>query len=497
MDLMDFKISQKQQHPSKKEIDGQASWIVLLPPDTGAKKADFAYLDVLKERRKRAGGKDKTDTGPVVTDLPNQAGSRVAFACIKPDLAAFDLLTLARKLVDVHHKQQAAHIAVCVPGFKTELRERLLEAVVAAAAAAAARMPSYKHGGNGRKDLRRLDVYGIKTSHGFRRTLAEAEGNALARHLSLLPSNKLSPGDYLKKVRALARENSWRLDFYDIPALKKKKAGAFLAVAQGSPKPDAGMARLRYTPAGSGRKSKLTLVGKGICYDTGGVSLKPPRYMFGMHGDMQGSAVALGTFLALTRLKVNFPMECWLALATNHIGSRAYNPNDVVVAADGTTIEVVNTDAEGRMVLADTLVLASGHKPGLIIDYATLTGACEIALGTNYSGAFTNRREYLIPVMDAGRDSGERVWPFPTDADYEKRLESDIADIKQCTMEGNADHILAARFLQRFVKNDTPWIHIDLSASANKGGLAHVATETTGFGVRYTLNLLLDKKILK
>ena len=149
------------------------------------------------------------------------------------------------------------------------------------------------------------------------------------------------------------------------------------------------------------------------------------------------------------------------------------------------------------MVLADTLVLASGHKPGLIIDYATLTGTCVVALGTNYSGAFTNRREYLIPIVDAGRDSGERVWPFPMDADYEKGLESDIADIKQCAMEGNADHILAARFLQRFVKHDTPWIHIDLAASNNKGGLAHVPTETTGFGVRYTLNLLLDKKIMK
>ena len=498
MELMDFKITQKRQHPSAREIDGQSNWIVLLPPDAAATKADFAYLEVLKDRRKRAGGKDKTDSGPVVTDLPNQAGSRVAFACIKPDLAGFDLLTLARKLVAVHHKQQAAHIAVCVPGFKEEHRERLLEAVVAAAAAAAARMPSYKQDKDGHKDLRRLEVYGIKASHGFRRTLAEAEGNALARHLSLLPSNKLNPGDYLKKVRALARDNSWRLDFYDIPALKKKKAGAFLAVAQGSPKPDAGMVRLRYTPAGGGsRKRKLTLVGKGICYDTGGVSLKPPRYMFGMHGDMQGSAVALGTFLALTRLKVNFPMECWLAMATNHIGSRAYNPNDVVVAADGTAIEVVNTDAEGRMVLADTLVLASGHKPGLIIDYATLTGTCVMALGTIYSGAFTNRQEYLTPVIEAGRDSGERVWPFPTDADYEKGLESDIADIKQCAMEGAADHILAARFLQRFVKQDTPWIHIDLAASNHKGGLAHVATETTGFGVRFTLNLLLDKKILK
>lgn len=117
--------------------------------------------------------------------------------------------------------------------------------------------------------------------------------------------------------------------------------------------------------------NKLALVGKGICYDTGGANLKPAKYMYGMHEDMQGSAVALGTFLALTRMNVNYPVECWLALATNHIGPRAYKPNDVITASDGTTIEIVHTDAEGRMVLADTLIMASQRKPSLIIDFAT------------------------------------------------------------------------------------------------------------------------------
>ena len=168
----------------------------------------------------------------------------------------------------------------------------------------------------------------------------------------------------------------------------------------------------------------------------------------------------------------------------------------MVTAADGTAIEVVHTDAEGRMVLADTLILASENKPGLIIDYATLTGACVYSLGTAYSGVFTNREAYITTLVKAGQDSGERVWPFPFDRDYDKALESDIADVKQCAAEGNADHILAARFLQRFVKNDIPWIHVDLSSSSCRGGLAHVPTDTTGFGVRYTLNLLLDKKII-
>ncbi len=218
--------------------------------------------------------------------------------------------------------------------------------------------------------------------------------------------------------------------------------------------------------------------------------------MFGMHEDMQGSAVALGTFLALTNLKVNFPIECWLALAMNHIGPKAYKQNDVVTACEGTNIEIVHTDAEGRMVLADTLALASKTKPGLIIDYATLTGACVYSLGTAYSGVFSNREDYLTTLIEAGKDSGERVWPFPLDDDYDEGLKSDIADVKQCSLEGDADHILASRFLKRFVTNDVPWVHVDLASSNRKGGLAHIPTNTTGFGVRFTLNLLLDKKII-
>ncbi|MEX2353750.1 MAG: leucyl aminopeptidase family protein, partial [Gammaproteobacteria bacterium] len=326
--------------------------------------------------------------------------------------------------------------------------------------------------------------------------LAEAEGNGVARYLSMLPPNRLTPTEYLKQIRLMSRENNWKLEFFDVTALKRKKAGAFLAVVQGSPVQDAGIVRLRYTPSKGSSKRKLCLVGKGICYDTGGTNLKPAKYMYGMHEDMQGSGVALGVFLALTRIKVNYPVECWLALAMNHIGPKAYKPNDVVNAADGTTIEVVHTDAEGRMVLADTLVFATGQKPSLVIDYATLTGACVYSVGSAYSGVFTNREEFIPGLIASGVESGERVWPFPMDEDYDEALKSGIADIKQCAIEGEADHILAARFLQRFVKNNTPWIHVDLSSSKSKGGLAHVPTDTTGFGVRYTLNLLTNNNFI-
>jgi len=494
---MNVKLQQQTKMPGRQQIDRLANWIFLLPhPLKPAELNKLPYGDAIAARRKQVGN-DKPDRKPVVIDLPNKNGSHAAAACVKADISSFELLTLARKLVAVHADYKARDLGVVVHGFDVRTTERIAEALVAALLASAVPLPQFKGKPKAKQELQKILLFGIKTKHGFTRTLAEAEGNTLARSLSVLPSNMLTPADYLKRVRQIARENYWRLEFYGVKELKKKKAGAFLAVAQGSPTADAGIVRLRYTPAGRrARKDKLILVGKGICYDTGGTNLKTANYMFGMHEDMQGSAVALGTLLALTRLKVDFPVECWMALAMNHIGPKAYKPNDVVTAADGTTIEVVHTDAEGRMVLCDTLALASREKPKLIIDYATLTGACVYALGTAYSGIFSNDDKLLPTLVQAGRDSGERVWPFPLDEDFDKLIESDIADIKQCSRESGQDQILAARFLQRFVKNNAKWIHIDLSSSRSKGGLAHIPTDTTGFGIRYTLNLLLDKKII-
>jgi leucyl aminopeptidase len=160
------------------------------------------------------------------------------------------------------------------------------------------------------------------------------------------------------------------------------------------------------------------------------------------------------------------------------------------------SIEVVHTDAEGRMVLADALALAARDKPALMLDYATLTGSCVVALGSRYSGAFSNREGFRGKIVAAGARSGERVWPMPVDADYDEPLESEIADVKQCILESDADHILAFRFLSRFVPDALPWIHLDLAASEHKGGLAHVPTDVTGFGVRFSLNLLLEQGLL-
>jgi leucyl aminopeptidase len=158
---------------------------------------------------------------------------------------------------------------------------------------------------------------------------------------------------------------------------------------------------------------------------------------------------------------------------------------------------VIHTDAEGRMVLADTLALAGRTRPRLMLDFATLTGACVTALTERMSGVFTNRPALNEALLAAGRASGERVWSFPFDADFDTDLESEVADILQCAIEGKGDHILAARFLSRFVPAESAWAHVDLAAAQRTGGLAHINTDITGFGVRYTLELLLGQKILQ
>ena len=164
-------------------------------------------------------------------------------------------------------------------------------------------------------------------------------------------------------------------------------------------------------------------------------------------------------------------------------------------AANGVTIQVIHTDAEGRMVLADTLALAGRTRPRLMIDFATLTGACVHALTERMSGAFSNRPALAAALVEAGRVSGERVWSFPFEADYDAELESKVADVVQCAVDGKGDHILATRFLSRFVPAGTPWIHIDLSSATRGGGLAHVPTDVTGFGVRLALELLVKQNV--
>lgn len=458
-----------------------------LPPET-------PLADTIDERLRRIGQREKPSS--LTLELANRAGTRVVVGFVDADAEAFGRQAALRTLLAESRRVPTTQLAVAFAGLG-DATPGWADAAVVAASAESFNLATFKSKPKSATSLRKLALLGLPRRMDFARSQAASAGNNLARWLSALPGNALTPAIYRRHIARLARTERWRVETIGHGALRRKGCGAFLAVVQGSSETDAAIVRLRYRPPkGTKVRGHIALVGKGICYDTGGVNLKPARYMFGMHEDMSGSATALGTLLALSRLEAPFAVDCWLALAQNHIGPAAYKPNDVITACDGTTIEIVHTDAEGRMVLADTLALVARTKPDLCIDYATLTGACVAALGTRYSGVFTNRSALNPLLIECGRASGERVWPFPQDEDYDKAIESTVADVRQCTLDNDADHILAARFLSRFIGKDIPWVHMDLAATPAKGGLGAIPTASTGFGVRFTVEALLDSGIL-
>lgn len=321
-----------------------------------------------------------------------------------------------------------------------------------------------------------------------------AEGTNHVRTLADLPTNKLTPELYIKHVETRAAALGYNTKFHSEKDLENLGAGAFLAVSAGAKGRKNGILEVSWTPKkGKGRQGpKITFVGKGLCFDTGGYNVKTGSYMHGMHRDMTGSAVALAAFETLVQLGVKAELKAYLALAENLISTEAFKPNDVVVALDGTSIEIVDTDAEGRLVLADTLALASKEKPDVIIDFATLTGAAHRAIGTKRACVFSNKSTLARSAVEVGAKAGERLWTFPIGEDYRDALKSDYADILQCIAAPGPDHILASTFLSHFV-GETPWLHVDLSSDSNKGGLGLVSTETTGFGVRWAVEFSLTQ----
>jgi leucyl aminopeptidase len=414
---------------------------------------------------------------------------------IAPDAAAFDQLSFGRKLVSAALDRPAAVLGIQAAGFEEKEAERIVERVAAAALAAAFPLADFKSKPDP-APIRSIRLIGLDRKLDVRRVTAEALGNNLARWLTALPPNKLDTRAYVELLEELAAERGWQFRKYGVRELRKLGAGAFLAVAQGNADDSAAIVRLRYRPGSKTAKPDLCFVGKGIIFDTGGTNLKPFNAMIDMHIDMGGSAVAVGTLLALSEMKVPQAVDCWLAITENRIGPTAYKSQDVVTALNGKTIQAIHTDAEGRMVLADTLALACREDPRVVIDYATLTGACINAITRRYSGVFTNRPDLHPLLKKTGRESGERVWPFPAGKEYLEELKSETADLGQCSPDAGGDHILAASFLNEFVAEETAWIHVDLSASKRKGGLGHVPTDITGFGVRYTMNLVLDQDLL-
>jgi leucyl aminopeptidase len=457
--------------------------LVVLPKaaTVDARTPHLAALEATLARRKKK--LDELAKSPVTIDVPG--GALVAWVMIDAAQSVFERQTAMRKAVSSLLGENPAELVIAVFGDATQ-RQSAAALALYTAWVNGEKLPERKKKKENH-NLRSIVLHGVSAPDGFAATRAQAEGNVLCRELTVLPPNELTPGAYRERVKRLAKQHGWMREEYDFRRLRKMGAGAFCAVAQGSDERDAAIVHLQYRHPDA--KKNVALVGKGICFDTGGHNLKPARYMQGMHEDMNGSAVVLGILLAATRAKLAVNIDCWMALAQNHLSPRAYKQNEVITALNGTTIEIVHTDAEGRMVLADTLTLAARAKPDVMIDFATLTGSMHVALGSRYSGIFATSEALARDALAAGVSSGERVCAFPMDDDYDSALDSSIADVKQCTMDGEADHILAARLLQRFT-DKRPWIHVDLSAHSCKGGLGAVGTDTNGFGVGWAIALL-------
>jgi leucyl aminopeptidase len=297
-----------------------------------------------------------------------------------------------------------------------------------------------------------------------------AEGMNLVRRLGDMPANDMTPTYFLNEAKRVAKENKLKITILNELQAKKKGMGAFVGVAQGSEEPSY-MIALEY--AGNIRtKEKWGLVGKGITFDTGGLSLKPAAAMLGMKYDMVGAATALASIATLAKLKSKVNVVAVMAVTENLPNGRALKPNDIVKTYSGKTAEILNTDAEGRLVLIDAVAYAQkDFNANKIIDLATLTGAMIVALGDNITGVFSNNEEFANQLIEAGKLVGERHWPFPMDEDFNEMIKSDFADITNIGHGGShpsaAGSITGAKFIEAGIENDTPWIHLDIAGTAD------------------------------
>ena len=317
------------------------------------------------------------------------------------------------------------------------------------------------------------------------------EGTFYARDLVSEPGNVLHPDEYAKRLKNL-KKDGLKINIYDEKKLKKLGMYALLGVGQGSIR---GSYLVTLEWNGGKKDSKpLAFVGKGVCFDTGGYSLKPARFMEDMTYDMAGSATVVGLMKSLALRKAKINAVGVVGLVENMVSGNAQRPGDIVKSYSGKTIEILNTDAEGRLVLADALTFTEKKfKPKFIVDLATLTGAIIVCLGSEYAGLFSNDDKLSNQIFNAGEKVEEKVWRMPLHKNYDKLMNSKNADVQNINYVGGAGSTTAAQFLQRFILNKTPWAHLDIAGMAfSKYGGALNSGGATGFGVRL-LNELIEK----
>jgi leucyl aminopeptidase len=316
------------------------------------------------------------------------------------------------------------------------------------------------------------------------------DGVILARELVNEPPNVLFPVEFARRAAEL-RKLGVEVEVLDVKAMTKLGMGALLGVSQGSTQP--GRTVIMRWKGGKRGDQPVAFIGKGVCFDTGGISIKPAGGMEDMKGDMGGAACVVGLMHALAARKAKVNAVGAIGLVENMPDGNAQRPGDIVTSMSGQTIEIINTDAEGRLVLADVLwYVAKKFKPKFMVDLATLTGAILVALGTEYAGLFSNNDELAERLTKVGVETGERVWRMPLGPEYDKQIDSQFADMKNTGGSRHGGSITAAQFLQRFV-DDTPWAHLDIAGTAMgapKTDINH--SWGSGYGVRLLERLVAE-----
>jgi leucyl aminopeptidase len=341
-----------------------------------------------------------------------------------------------------------------------------------------------------------LDVGTSRTAkEGAHIGLSIAQSVAMIRDLVNLPPANLTPTIFAERAETAAAEHGFSIEVWDEHRIAEEKLGGLLGVSQGGLEPPR-LVRFEWVPASvkNARSAKslptLAVVGKGITFDSGGLSLKPADGMMTMKCDMAGAATTLGLFTVLNAVQPQVRVIGYCCLSENLPGERATKPGDVHVARNGKSFEILNTDAEGRLVLADGLSLAVEDKPDAIIDLATLTGAIIVALGKEITGLFANDPMFARQVKDASTRAGEPMWEMPVYAPYRRHIDSDVADMKNIGSPGQAGSIAAALFLQEFV-GKTPWVHLDIAGTAWSDGPHEFGPRGgTGAGLRTLVELV-------
>ena len=317
------------------------------------------------------------------------------------------------------------------------------------------------------------------------------KGSFYARDLVSEPGNILHPDEYAKRLSSL-KKYGLKINIYDNKKLKKLGMNALLGVGQGSIR-GSYLVTMEWNGA-KNNSNPLAFVGKGVCFDTGGYSLKPAKFMEDMTYDMAGSATVVGLMINLAMRKAKINAVGVVGLVENMVSGNAQRPGDIVKSYSGKTIEILNTDAEGRLVLADALTFTEKKfKPKFMVDLATLTGAIIVSLGSEYAGLFSNNDELSKQLLEVGEKVDEKLWRMPLHKNFDKLIDSKNADMQNINYVGGAGSTTAAQFLQRFILNKTPWAHLDIAGMAfSKYGGALNSGGATGYGIRLLNKLIED-----